>query len=99
MRTVHRFIFTLVVGLTAVAMSTLLWILSLPWVAWSLAGVIGNRFNRDSQSPSTSPPVMPVEDELSPNDSSFAGLEGSHGVTQESLEVSCALCVGFCPLL
>lgn len=32
----QRLAFALTMGLTAVAFSTLLWIISLPWVAWSL---------------------------------------------------------------
>lgn len=37
MRTVHRLIFALVVGMTAVLVTSLLWMVSLPWVTLALA--------------------------------------------------------------
>lgn len=94
-RTIHRLIFALVVGLTSVALFTLLWILSIPWVAWSLAGSMAKRGKCDESSDDSSPQLPPAtRGEFCVNDGpglqadSVEGQQEQDGdLSRDSLEV------------
>lgn len=85
----HRLIFALVVGLTAVVVSNLLWIVSLPWVAFSLANFMTKNTARAPE-PSTNDDrsgVTPDEEALPAADST-GWYEGSNYLAEENLEVN-----------
>lgn len=87
--TLHRMIFAIVVGLTAVVISALLWVASLPWVTWNLA-----KYMMPERRPGLSDELASEESVGFQHDAVLAVSDslGSLGslklVSQESLEVS-----------